>query len=117
MAEVTIEIGGRSYRIGCGEGEQAHVRELAAMIDGEARKIEGDAGTIPEGRLLVMSALLLADRLEDAAREKTELLARLAEAEAGGGGSETQSTADEIERFAARLSAAAEALSPAGHGR
>lgn len=114
MAEVTIDIAGRSYRIGCGDGEQPHVKALAAMIDAEARKIESGAGTVPEGRLLVMSALLLADRLEDARKEIAALNERLASG-VGSGGNGADDVAEAIEAFAARLedAAAAMAVDPA----
>lgn len=68
MPEVTIEVGGRRYRVGCGEGEEAHVTRMAAMIDAEAETLARTLGQMPEGRLLLMSALLLADKLDEAAK-------------------------------------------------
>ncbi|MEL6775409.1 MAG: cell division protein ZapA [Pseudomonadota bacterium] len=111
MAEVTIEIAGRAYRIGCGPGEEGHVRDLAASIDAEARQIEKAAGTVPEGRLLVMSALMLADRLAEAEREKETLQKDLAADPQAEGDVETATMIDEL---ADRLTAAAAAIGTVG---
>lgn len=81
MAEVTIEVGGRSYRVGCDDGEEEHVRMLAQKIDGEAQKLQRGIGMIAEGRLLVMSALMVADKLSDAQKQIVRLERKLADAE------------------------------------
>ena len=66
MPEVTVEVAGRSYRIGCGEGEERHLLALAARVDGEAARLGGAPGQMAEGHLMLMSALMLADRLSEA---------------------------------------------------
>lgn len=80
MAELTVDVGGRSYRLGCGEGEEEHLQGLAGMLDSEAQILKRQFGQMPEGRLLLMVGLIVADRLSDAMRklERTEL--KLAEA-------------------------------------
>ena len=65
MPEVTVDVAGRSYRLGCGEGEEQHLLALAARVDGEAARLGQSLGQMGEGRLLVMSALMLADRLSE----------------------------------------------------
>ncbi|MEM7423688.1 MAG: cell division protein ZapA [Pseudomonadota bacterium] len=66
MPEVDIRVADRTYRIGCGEGEQDHLAALAQRIDAEASRLASQMGQVNEGRLLVMSALLLADKLAEA---------------------------------------------------
>ena len=66
MAEVLVEVAGRSYRLGCGEGEEQHLAALAARVDGEAARLGQSLGQMNEGRLMLMSALMLADRLSEA---------------------------------------------------
>ncbi|MHA1536380.1 MAG: cell division protein ZapA [Alphaproteobacteria bacterium] len=66
MSEVTVDIAGRSYRLGCGPDEEEHLTGLAAMLDGEARGLIRQFGQMPEGRLLLMTALMIADRLAEA---------------------------------------------------
>ena len=66
MAEVTVEIGGRVYRLGCGDGEEPHLESLARRIDAEARHLSRSMGQMTEARLLLMSALMVADRCAEA---------------------------------------------------
>lgn len=73
MPEVTVEVAGKNYKLGCGEGEEGHLMALAARVDGEASRL-GKLGPLPEGRLMLMSALMLADRLTE-----TEAALRAAE--------------------------------------
>jgi cell division protein ZapA len=75
MAEVTVDVAGRSYRLGCDEGEEAHVTGLAAMLDAEAGALQRQFGHMAEGRLLMMTALMVADRLSEA-EEQSELAER-----------------------------------------
>jgi len=66
MPEVSIEVAGRVYRVGCGEGEEPHLVRLAERIDQEALKLSRKMGAISEGRLMLMAALMLADKLSEA---------------------------------------------------
>ncbi|HET7410261.1 MAG TPA: cell division protein ZapA, partial [Paracoccaceae bacterium] len=80
MPEVVVDVGGRSYRLGCGEGEEQHLRALAARVDGEAANL-GEMRQLPEGRLMLMSAIMLADRLSEAEQAAAAAERRAAEAE------------------------------------
>ena len=64
-AAVTVSIVGRSYDIACDEGQQDHVRKLAADIDRRANELLKSVGSVGEMRILVMTALLLADELAE----------------------------------------------------
>ncbi|MEM7237822.1 MAG: cell division protein ZapA [Pseudomonadota bacterium] len=67
MAEVTVGIGGRQYRLGCGDGEEDGLEGYAGKMDGIAEAIQRRIGQpIPEGRLLIMVGMTLADELADA---------------------------------------------------
>jgi cell division protein ZapA len=61
MSNVTLEIGGRTYKVNCDEGEETHVAELGAMIDAKLRAL-GQTGQA-ESRTLLFAALLLADEV------------------------------------------------------
>ncbi len=80
MSEVTVEVAGRSYRLGCGEGEEEHLTGLAALIDAEARALVRQFGQMPEGRLLLMTALMVSDRLAETEARLRDAEAQLAEA-------------------------------------
>lgn len=75
MAEVDVTIGGRSYRLACDDGQEAHLRKLSARLDAEARSFAGAAAQIPESRLLLMSALMVADQLDETETEIAALRA------------------------------------------
>lgn len=81
MAEVSVDIAGRSYRLGCGEGEEEHLAHLATMINGDARALSRQFGQMSEGRLMLMTALMIADRLSEAENIAYELEDRLSKAE------------------------------------
>ncbi|WP_134679705.1 cell division protein ZapA [Paracoccus ravus] len=68
MAEVEFMIGHKSYTLTCQEGEERALKRAAALFDTEAQAILGQAGRMPEPRLLLLAGLMLADRtsaLED----------------------------------------------------
>lgn len=66
MGEVAITVNGRSYRFECGDGEEARLKELAAYVKSRMDGISREHGNIGEERLLLMTALLIADDLWDA---------------------------------------------------
>jgi len=65
MAEVSLEIGGRSYPVHCRDGEEDHLRRIAGMVDAKAKDAERAVGGVNEARHLLFAALLLADELND----------------------------------------------------
>jgi cell division protein ZapA len=66
MGQALVNICGRSYRISCREGDEDRISRLGDEIAGRADRITGSLGSVPEGQLLVMTALMLADELADA---------------------------------------------------
>ena len=88
MPEISVEIGGREFKVACGAGEELHLRTAAGLLDGESKKVSAAAGQLPESRMLLMSGLMLADRMsaqveqERYAEERIDTLeTRLREAE------------------------------------
>ncbi len=79
MAQVTVTVNGRSYKMGCREGEQSRVQELASEIDGHIRQIKGTARAVPDDRLLLMAAIMVADQLHEAREELQRSLKQMAE--------------------------------------
>ena len=63
MPEVTIEIGGRSFKVACQEGQEAFLRSAAQMMDSEAQALSSSVGRMPESQMLLMTGLMLADRV------------------------------------------------------
>ncbi len=66
MANVVVTVADRPYTMQCPDGEEAHLRELALLLDTEVSRIKQSVGSIGDIRLLVMSGLMVADRLSEA---------------------------------------------------
>ena len=69
MTELEISIGGRIFSVACDNEEQEKVKEAAALINEEADSIQSQLGRLPESKMLLLSALMIADRLVDAETE------------------------------------------------
>ena len=65
MAQVTIEVNGRPYVVGCEDGQEHHLSELARLFDRQVRQVSQEVGQLGETRLFLMGALLMADELAD----------------------------------------------------
>ena len=65
MAQMKLEIGGRSFMVTCHDGEESHLTKLADMVDRKARE-SGDPTGQTESRMLLFTSLLLADDLYNA---------------------------------------------------
>ncbi len=66
MANVVVTVADRPYTMQCPDGEEDHLRELAQLLDTEVTRIKQSVGSIGDIRLLVMSGLMVADRLSEA---------------------------------------------------
>jgi cell division protein ZapA len=65
MAQLNIQVNGRPYSVGCEDGQEAHLLELAKLFDRQVRQVSQDVGQLGETRLFLMGALLLADEMSD----------------------------------------------------
>ncbi len=65
MADVEVSVSGRRYKLSCRDGEEDHLRALVRMVDLKAEEITGALGDMTEARTLLLSALLIADELND----------------------------------------------------
>ena len=85
MAQVTIHINGREFAVACGNGEEAHIIELAHMLDSKAKLLTQSGMQINENQLLAMVGLLIADELQEAKQAcptpqvKTEVVEKIVE--------------------------------------
>lgn len=82
MPEVTINVGGRDFVVGCQEGEEHFLHAAAKMLDTEAQTVLGQGTRLPEGRMLLMAGLLLADKTAEADDRLRVAEVRIAELEA-----------------------------------
>ena len=70
MASVELEIGGRKYAIACRDGEEDHLRSVAAIVNRKAGDAETALGSLGEARQLLFASLLLADELKEVSAGK-----------------------------------------------
>jgi len=66
MPLVNVMVNGRAYTIACDEGEEDHLKQLGSAVDGRVHELLSQVGNVGEQRLILMSALLLADELHAA---------------------------------------------------
>ena len=69
MTELEISIGGRIFSVACDNEEHEKVKEAAALINEEADSIQSQLGRLPESKMLLLSALMIADRFVDVETE------------------------------------------------
>jgi cell division protein ZapA len=87
MASVDIEVASRKYTLACREGEEGHLRSVAAMVDRKAKDAGAALGNLSEARQLLYASLLLADEINElrggapapVESDSSEALERLAE--------------------------------------
>jgi cell division protein ZapA len=109
MAQVTVTIAGRAYRMACGDGEEPHLEALAAMYDGHIEQLRASVGEIGDMRLHVMAAIMVADELAESRKRIAMLEARLESASGDAGSADAR--AEEVEaRSAEAITRATERL-------
>jgi cell division protein ZapA len=111
MAQVSVTIDNKKYRLACDEGEEARLEQLAGLVDEKINELRGAFGEIGDQRLVVMAALSFADQFVEA-REAAEAGRGRAEADAARSESlaaTLDSLGERIEDLAARLAGGAEA--------
>lgn len=82
MAEVSVTIGNRQFRMACDDGQEEHLLGLANEIGGLIEKLRGNFGEIGDQRLTMMAAITMADRHAEAERTIEQLRDQLANVEA-----------------------------------
>jgi len=66
MGQVTVNLNGHHYTIGCADGDEGRLRILAEDLDKRMASLVGAVGQVGDARLLVMLSLLLLDEMEEA---------------------------------------------------
>jgi len=102
MAEVSVEVNGHPYLIGCEDGQEPKLAELARIVDSQVRQVARDVGALGETRLILMGALMMADEIAELRNQLESLRARLAEAKAEQGRAELAAVAA-LDAAAARI--------------
>ena len=109
MGQVSVTLNGRTYRLECGEGEEAHLIELAEYLGTHVEVVKRKFGQVGDDRLILMASLHVMDQLWDLKHQMQDMKAAMAEAR------RDRSVADESAKsrasdLAARVSAVADRL-------
>jgi len=116
MPQVNVTINGKTYRMACDDGQEAHLEGLADRLNEIIGQLRQSFGEIGDQRLTVMAAITMGDDLAEAHRRirrleaelaainetKTAVVSRFEESEA--------SVARAIDQAAARLESLAQKL-------
>lgn len=116
MAQVTVTIDDKAYRMACEEGQEEHLVGLAERFDRYVGHLKGQFGEIGDLRLTVMAAIMIMDELtenerrlkaledevESLRRARDSSQAKTEKAEEAIAGALAEVT-DQVERLSARL--------------
>ena len=62
---VEITINKQTYKIACDEGQEDHIKNLSFLINNEVEKLVSSLGQVGDARLLLMTCLIIADKLKE----------------------------------------------------
>lgn len=78
MAQVTVTIDGKSYRMACEAGQEEHLIDLASRFDRYVTHLKGEFGEIGDQRLTVMAGIMVMDELSELQRRVMGLESEIA---------------------------------------
>ena len=80
MATVNVMIHGTNYKLSCDNGQEKMLENLASVVDENVQKLAKSLGTSGgENLLLVMTAIMMTDKLMDAENEIKRLKQQISE--------------------------------------
>ncbi len=109
MAQVTVTINGRQFRMACEDGQEGRLMNLARELDNRISGLRAKFGEIGDTRLTVMAALTVADELAEAGLRVKRLEEELAALEGARVAASDRNKATQA-TIAAALAAAAERI-------
>ncbi len=125
MAQVTVMIDGKAYRMACEAGQEDHLTELASRFDRYVGHLKSQFGEIGDLRITVMAGIMITDELSELNRKIESLEQQVASLQQNREGmAESKAKSDElivnaISDLSARLNGITEKLTarpkPAAH--
>ena len=70
---VEIKINKQLYKIACDKGKEDYIKNLSFMINNEVENLVSTLGQIGDARLLLMTCLIIADKLEGDNKDKEQV--------------------------------------------
>ena len=109
MAQVTVQVNGKPYVVGCEDGQEQRLIDLAGRFDAQVRQIADAVGQLGDARLFLMAGLMAQDELAEAASSLAEARRTAAGAQSGASGVE-EKAASALDAAARRIEALAQRI-------
>lgn len=77
MARVEISLNGRTYAVGCEDGQEAHLSEIVAFVDSRMKSLAAGQRSASEAQTHILTMLMLADQIYDLRMELSKMRATL----------------------------------------
>jgi cell division protein ZapA len=77
MAQVTVTIDGKAYRMACEEGQEQHLTDLATRFDRYVGHLKEQFGEIGDLRITVMAGIMVMDEVSELTRRLAGLESEL----------------------------------------
>ncbi len=103
MAEVAVTINGRDYKVRCADGEEERLTRLAAFVDEQFADLFDTVGDVGDLRLMVMTSLMIADKVFDASGEIDRLRAQVAQAQKAASSDDQTALSPLVDEIAQRI--------------
>jgi len=78
MAQITVTIDGKAYRMACEEGQEGHLIDLANQFDRYVSHLKTQFGEIGDLRITVMAGIMVMDELSEINRKVSAMEKELA---------------------------------------
>lgn len=78
MAQVSVTIDGKVYRMACNEGQEEHLIDLAQRFDRYVTHLKESFGEIGDQRITVMAGIMVMDELVELQKRITGMEAEIA---------------------------------------
>ena len=109
MGQVGVAINGRTYQIACDDGQEEHLKQLGIVVDKRVSELIAAVGQVGDMRLLVMTALILADELSEMSDDQATAQAGPNGSGAGAGAGDA-GLADSLNLLAQKIESLADRL-------
>jgi cell division protein ZapA len=97
MPDLKVLIGGRNFNISCNPGEENAAQESANLLNHEAELLHAQLGRLPEDKMLLLSGLLLGDKIRALKHEQSALEEALSDTQSKVNELKSKSDAEESE--------------------
>jgi len=78
VAQVNVTISGKTYRMACDDGQEAHLTALGERLNKTIEMLRERFGEIGDQRLTVMAAITMADQYSETERRLRQVEAEIA---------------------------------------